>query len=130
VSDAFANRERCQAQKKDGSECSAPAVRDGLCVGHQPGDHAAWRRKGGAATSRATRAIAAVPTMLQPVLRILQSALAKVATNEYTPAQGSALASLASAIVKVAAAGEQERRLDELETRLAQYDRDRRRWSA
>jgi hypothetical protein len=130
MSDAFANRERCQAQRKDGTPCQAPAVRDGLCVGHQAGDHAAWRRKGGAATSSAARASAALPHVLKPVRDALITALVKVNDGRYTPAQGSAMAAIASAIVRVFVASEQEQRVKDLETAVARWERDRARFSA
>jgi len=62
MSDARGNRERCQALKKDGTPCRAPAVRDGCCVGHQGAANAEWRAKGGSATSRANRAARLLPT--------------------------------------------------------------------
>jgi hypothetical protein len=131
VSDAFPNRERCQAVRTDGAPCTAPVVRNGCCIGHQGDENAAWRAKGGAATSNAERAAKALPSTLRPVLGVLLSALAKVATKDYTPAQGGAMAALAGAIVRVFLAGEQEARLQELELSVAEWQRaDRSRWPA
>jgi hypothetical protein len=107
---------RCTALRKDGSACRAFAIRDGLCIGHQPNGHEA-RSKGGAATSNAERAAKAFPSLLRQVRGSLLNTMARVAVGEYTPAQGSSIAAIANAIVHVHQAHEYEMRLRQLENR-------------
>ncbi len=64
MGDAQANRARCRALKRDGQPCSAPAVRNGLCIGHQGEDNRAWSVKGGKATSHRERSAKLLPSRL------------------------------------------------------------------
>ena len=113
--------ERCQALKRDGSPCTAKAVSGDRCIGHRPGVEDA-RRKGGAATSRAARADKLLPARLQPTAALLEQAMTEVHSGTLTASQGSAMAALASALVKILASGEYEERIRLLEERANQYE--------
>lgn len=120
MSDAHETRERCTAVKKDGSVCGAPVI-DRMaqrCIGHRVGADVA-RSRGGSATSRAARAERLLPARLGPVLEILEQALKDCYTGDLPASRASAMASVASAIVKVLTSGELEERLRELEQRVS-----------
>jgi hypothetical protein len=116
------NAVRCRALTKDGQPCTAFVVRDGLCIGHQP-DAARAQRKGGAATSNAERAAKALPKTLRWVSTTLTDALKKVARGELTPAQGSAMASIANALVHVYQVDEIDRHLRLIEKQASDEGR-------
>jgi hypothetical protein len=134
MSDAQESRERCQARKKDGTPCQAFAVRGGCCVGHQGADNAAWRRKGGAATSKANRAAKLLPSRLQPMVQLLEAVFADLyrsTGHARTARDATALASVALAIGRLFQIGESEQRLRDLEAAVEAWQRsDRGRWSA
>ena len=96
----------------------ARAVTGELCIGDAPGAQEA-RRKGGAATSRAARAAKLIPSRLRPVAVILEAALTEVHDGTLSPNQGTAIASLAGALIRVVQAGEMEERLRSLEARVS-----------
>jgi len=134
VSDAHRTLERCQARKKDGTPCQASAVRNGHCVGHQGADNAEWRKKGGAATSKANRAARLLPSRLQPMVQLLEAVFADLYRStgaRRTARDATALASVALAIGRLFQIGESEQRLRDLEAAVEQWQRsDRGRWSA
>ena len=123
-----ADARRCSATRRDGTACRSPAHTigpDGRCWAHSPArraERAAARAKGGARKSNAARLSKLVPATLRPVLATLLAALDEVhgggAGPTITPAQASAMASLAGAIVKVYGIGHLEERLAALEGRL------------
>ena len=88
----------------------------GYCIGHDPGALEA-RRKGGHGKSRAERAAKLLPARLQPVVSLLEDALAEVHRGELDPRAASAMASLAGALVRTITVGELEERLRALEDR-------------
>lgn len=110
-------RQRCRAIRKDGQPCQAWAVKDGLCVGHQPNSNEG-RAKGGTHSSKKHRLDAMLPLRLRPVLDLLESSLVQVYKGQLKPSQAQAIASLASATVRVIEAGVFEQRLLELEERF------------
>ena len=110
-------RQRCSATCKDGQPCKAWAIKDGLCVGHQPNSNEG-RAKGGTHSSKKYRLDAMLPLRLRPVLGLLETALVQVYKGELKPAQAQAIAALASATVRVIEAGVFEQRLIELEDRF------------
>ena len=112
------NPDRCQAVKKNGQPCSARAVRNGYCFGHVPDLEATRRearRRGGFATSKSARASKLLPARLRPVAELLEKALEEVHEGQLDPRVGTAMASLAGALVKVFQTGEMEERLRKLE---------------
>src|SRR5258708_3197576 len=115
MGDAQANRARCRALKRDGQPCSAPAVRNGLCIGHQGEDNRAWSVKGGKATSHRERSAKLLPSRLRPIVDGLEAAFYAVQRGQLEPRAGAALASIASAIVRVFQAGELGERVRALE---------------
>ncbi len=110
-------RQRCRAIRKDGQPCTAWAIKDGLCVGHQPNSNTG-RAKGGIHSSKKHRLDAMLPLRLRPVLDLLETALVQVYKGNLKPSQGQALAALASAVVRTIEAGVFEQRLLELEERF------------
>ena len=110
-------RQRCSATRKDGKPCTAWAIKDGLCVGHQPNSNEG-RAKGGTHSSKKHRLDAMLPLRLRPVLELLENALTEVHEGKLKPSEATAIASLAGAIVKTIEAGIFEQRLMELEERF------------
>jgi hypothetical protein len=111
--------DRCTATNKDGSPCSAQAVRGTLCRWHDPAlaaERAAWRAKGGANKSNKARARKAAEGVSPPELQgLLSLVLRGVIAGRFTPGQATAAAALARAIVSVREATVIEERLAELE---------------
>ncbi len=113
----------CQATRKDGQPCRAPALPSGFCFAHDPAGAAerrAARERGGRNKARPRRLDRLVPATLKPVLATLLAALDEVRGEDgrppaLTPAQASALASLAGAAVKVYQVGVLEERIAALE---------------
>ena len=110
-------RLRCSAIRKDGQPCRGWAIKDGLCVGHQPNSLEA-RRKGGFHSSKKHRLDVMLPLRLRPVLELLEKALDEVHEGKLKPSEATAIAALAGAIVKTIEAGIFEQRLIELEERF------------
>jgi hypothetical protein len=106
----------CAATRKDGLPCTAQAVLNGLCIGHQPGAPAA-RSKGGRNSSRAARLRGLIPPRLVPVYDKLETALEEVHTGQLESKQATAMAALARAMVAVLTTGELEERVRALETK-------------
>ncbi len=113
----FRDRQRCTEIRKDGTPCTAFAVRDGLCVGHLPESKEA-RRKGGLSSSKQARLAKLVPARLQPIFHLLEKAMTEVHDGKLDPKQAQAMASLAGAMVRVLTAGEMETRLRDVEGAL------------
>ncbi len=110
---------RCAASRKDGQPCGAPVL-DGRdrCFAHDPTrrtEREAARRKGGENSATAARAERLVPSHMKPVLGAVLAALRDVRAGTLTPAQGSAIASLAGAAVRVYQVGIIEERVAALE---------------
>jgi hypothetical protein len=118
ASNASATRQHCPATRKDGSPCQGWAGASGYCIGHTPTAHDA-RAKGGTQRSKAARSLKMLPERLRPVADLLGTALQEVYDGKLEPRQASAMASLASAIVRVVTSGEVEDRLRALEGRAA-----------
>ena len=106
--------ERCPAIKKNGSRCTARAVAGGFCIGHRPEAEEA-RRMGGTASSNANRARKLLPSRLQPVAEAMEIALTEVHTGKITPAQATAMASVASIYLKLHTVVDFEERIKKLE---------------
>ena len=112
---------RCKGTRGDGSACQAPPHAigaEGYCWAHDPAKREARRAaraKGGRGKATAVRAEKLVPSHMKPVLGAVRAALRDVRAGALTPAQGSAIASLASAAVKVYQLGLLEERIEALE---------------
>ena len=118
LSNAKEMPQRCPAIRKDGKPCQAQSNSSGFCVGHSPAAQDA-RRRGGAATSRASRAGKLLPSRLRPVVALLEKALGEVHEGKLDPRVATAMASLAGALVRVYQSGEMEERLRVLEESAA-----------
>lgn len=108
----------CQSRRKDGQPCRAPATINGRCIGHAPGLEAqrtAARRKGGQNKANRARLSKLMPPRLVSVYEELEEALHQVHCGELDPRQATAMATIASAMVRVLTAGEIEERLRRLE---------------
>ena len=112
---------RCTPTRRDGSPCAAPPSAigdDGRCWAHSEAKREARREaraKGGANRATSVRAERLMPARLRPVLGAVLAALHDVRSEAITPAQGSAIASLAGAAVKVFQVGVLEERIERLE---------------
>jgi hypothetical protein len=84
------------------------------CFAHAPAS-AQWRAKGGHNRSNVARAEAALPPRLKQVEGVLSNTLAQVYRGTMEPRQATAVAAVASAIVRVLQAGDLEQRLIALE---------------
>src|SRR5437879_1180486 len=104
----------CKGTRRDGSPCRAAGLLDGWCFAHHPeraAERRASRERGGKAKSATARAARLVPAILRPVLDGLIAAFGEVKAGTRDPKSAAALASVASAIVKVYGAGTMEERL-------------------
>ena len=107
---------RCQATRRDGTTCRAPANGDtGLCIGHGPASSTKTRQQGGYARSNVARMAKVLPSRMRPVLEKLERAVQEVHDGALTPQQASAMATLASAIVRVMHSADLEERVRDLE---------------
>jgi hypothetical protein len=114
-SDADADSLRCPALTRGGQRCRGhPLPTTGLCFAHSP-QSGVWRAQGGHATSRAAKAERLLPSRLRPVVEGLERAFAAVEAEQMDARTGTALATIAAAIVRTVQAGELEERLRSLE---------------
>jgi hypothetical protein len=108
----------CKAKRVDGQPCRASAISQGYCFAHSP-ELAAKAREarslGGLNKARIVRLGKLLPPRLIPVFDTLESALYEVHSGDLEPKAASAMAALASAMVKVLTSGELEERLRKLE---------------
>jgi len=108
---------KCPERRKDGTACEGRAsAKTGLCIGHTPGSMEA-RAKGGRNSARAVRAEKRLPPPLKRVGLLLHLALEEVYLGTLNPTVGTAMASIASALIKVHTADSLEERLQSLEER-------------
>ncbi len=111
---------RCAGMRKDGTPCTARVMGDkgDYCFAHDPQRAVARdaaRRKGGANSATNARVEKLLPSHMRPVLGAVLAAIRDVRAGTITPAQGSAIASLAGAAVKVYQVGLLEERIADLE---------------
>ena len=118
-------RPRCKGLKPDGTRCRAFQGRTGYCFHHDDRltdkDRYRARQKGGQHSSKIARAEKMLPPRLRNVFQRLDQAMIDVVEGTLPPTRASALASLASASVRVLEAGEIEERLRDME-RVASDD--------
>ena len=121
----MADRPKCAGTNKDGiTPCSADA-REGsrFCTWHDPSleaDRKRWRREGGKAKSnqrRAAKELELAAAGVGQLPAVLYRALGRVETGDLEPRVGTAMATIARAIVDVQAAHELDDRLAALEAR-------------
>jgi hypothetical protein len=118
----------CPATRKDGQPCQAHPTSDGWCLAHSPGlkdKRERARVSGGRNKSRTVRGGKLLPDDLQVLDSVLAQALASVFRGTLAPAQGSSIAALASARVRLreialrmAEQGELKERIQKLEVAI------------
>ncbi len=111
----------CAGVRKDGTPCRTVATADGYCFAHSAACQertARARAQGGKNSSRAVRARKRMGADLHDIAKLLEDAMRDVAKGAMLPQQGSALASLAGAWLRLHEAGEVQARIEELEARL------------
>jgi len=119
----------CSARRADGSACRATAGPDGKCFAHSPALRAkaqAARTKGGQNRATSARLGKLVPERLQAIYNLLEEVLNELHKGTVTPQVGGAMAHVASALIKLATAGEIELRLRRLEEQQANSNEKRR----
>jgi hypothetical protein len=121
LSTADNRAQHCTAtRKQDGQPCRLPALADGSgrCFYHSELAQAG-RVKGGYARSNGVRAVKRLPAQLAPVLSRLVTVFERLDTSGYDTKRATALASVASVIVRVVQAGELEMRMRQVEEAVA-----------
>lgn len=113
----------CQATKKDGSRCNGRALSgSGRCWAHDESLREvrdAGRRQGGHGRASHVRAAKRMSPDLTSLLGTLHDTIEGVRSGDLSPAQGSAIGSLARAVVAVTESATLEVRLEELRTEVA-----------
>jgi hypothetical protein len=107
----------CSAKRKDGGECHGWPDSTGLCPAHRPGAHE-LHVYAGKCRSKQHQLETRLNPRLRPVLDLLANAIKETHTGTLQPARAQAMASLASALIKVTEFAELEARLTSLEKRL------------
>jgi hypothetical protein len=110
----------CIATRKDGAACTTPARTSGYCFAHDPAlqdKRRAASSAGGKNKATHLRLDKLTPASLRPVLTKLYAALDGLEDGTVEPKVGTAMASVASVIVRVHEAAEMEARVTALETR-------------
>jgi len=113
------NRQQCTATKADGTRCTAFAVLNGLCVGHQP-NSAEYRAKGGKNRATKARMDKKLPLQIRHIVVLLEKAMVEVYQGQLQIGRGQAMASLGNAIVKAYESGILEERLTILEKKIGE----------
>jgi hypothetical protein len=112
---------RCSAVRKDGQPCGGHAQSSShYCWAHDPAladPRAAKRAEGGRNKATHRRLDKLTPASLRPVLTKLYAALDGLEDGSVEPKVGTAMASVASVIVRVHEAAEMEARVTALEAR-------------
>jgi hypothetical protein len=94
----------CPTPRKDGSPCQAQPTKSGYCLAHDASlaeKRQAARERGGFGKSRAARAAKLLPRDLEIMDDVLSSAISAVYRGSMSPSQGSAIAALAGARVRL-----------------------------
>jgi hypothetical protein len=109
----------CKGTRRDGSPCNAQALlTSGYCFAHDPDNQvtaAKARADGGRGRAKLRRAEKLLPNVLRPVLAKLTAAIDETHAGTLDPRQATAMAALASAVVRVFTSGTLEERLAALE---------------
>ncbi|HEX9412228.1 MAG TPA: hypothetical protein VF916_01880 [Ktedonobacterales bacterium] len=106
---------RCVALTKAGQPCRAFAsTPDGRCMLHGP-RASELHVLGGKATSNANRSLKLLPARLVPIFERLLRVFEQLDAGEYDRQQATAMASVASVLIKVVNAGELEERMRVIE---------------
>ncbi len=125
------SRQVCQGTRKDGACCETVATADGYCFAHSEALQERTRQAratGGRNSSKTVRARKAMKAEASDIARTIEDALAAVATGTMRPQQGTAIAALAGAWIRLHEHGEFETRLAALEERAQATGARRRGW--
>ena len=104
----------CKAMTKAGTQCHGWPDKSGFCPSHRPGA-AENRAAGGRASAKVQRLERKLPSRLRPVVDLLSKVLVEVHQGKLQPSQASAMAAVATALIRVIEHGEFEMRLARLE---------------
>ena len=108
---------RCKATRKDGEPCRAWASKStGLCPLHSENSHQ-LHVLGGLSKTRGHMLETRLPSRLKPVLDLLSLSIEQTHRGDLKPAQATAIASLAAALVRVTEFAELMVRVEALEAR-------------
>lgn len=109
---------KCIATKRNGSACQGrPVLESEYCVAHH--EHSAvWRSQGGKAKSNIERAYSRFPEGLRPVVDGLLQAFEETHKAELNPRAATAMASVASSLIRVAEFALLNERLEAIESEL------------
>jgi hypothetical protein len=111
-------KRRCTATRKDGSPCQAWASRTtGLCPLHSENKHQI-QVKGGLSKTKAHMLETRMNPKLKDVVELLATSARQVHSGEISPAAGSSLAAIATALVRAVESAELSLRLSILEIQL------------
>jgi hypothetical protein len=122
---------RCEATRKDGSCCPAPATATGFCCFHDPSSAEA-RIRGGRNSHRPAATLGPDAPDLplstaEDVVGLLGATINQVRRGELDPKVGNCVAVLAGTLLKALEGGELARLLDELRRRVEAVEHDKRR---
>ena len=113
---------KCSGTNKSGHKCQSPALGDSLyCIHHCPNateERRALHAAGGTARSNANRARSRLPSDLQAIATALMKAVEDVQADKLPPSRATAIASLASAYIRLYETGTLSVRLQDIEDRL------------
>jgi hypothetical protein len=115
----------CPIARKDGSPCGGTPTKSGYCLAHDPAlaeKRTAARRKGGKGKSRLVRAQKLIPEDLQAMDRVLSRCVADVYRGIIAPAQGTAIASMVGARVRIREIALKMREQTELTERIEKLE--------
>ena len=118
--DVDSNRPTCAGVRVDGQQCRASPTNGGWRIGHDPAlaeQRAEGRRRGGRNKSNAARTKKLLPARLEKVVNTLEKALEETHSGAIDSRVGSAMATLASALVRAYQIGNLEERVLKLEER-------------
>ena len=109
---------KCTATKRNGAACQGrPVLESQFCVAHHE-DAAIWRSQGGKAKSNIERAYSRFPEGLRPVVDGLLQAFEQTHKEELNPRAATAMASVASSLIRVAEYALVTERLEAIESEL------------
>lgn len=115
-------RPRCHGVRNAGGRCQGFAGKSGYCFTHDPATTPEARHEARMNAGPGNRLVKMMPTRLRPVFDELITAMKDVVTGKISPSQATALASLATASVRVLLSGELEERLRAIDAATATDD--------
>lgn len=111
------DKPRCAAMTKAGQRCRGWPDASGFCPAHREGAREI-QVLGGKCRSRQYQLERRLPSRLKPVLEMLGKAMVETHEGTLNPSRAQAMASLASALIKLSEYAELEMRLSVIELNL------------